>query len=99
MVKSRDKSIRVLRTEAVEYALLVNRFLEPKIFPKVMEAIRKDNEKGVEDFKKICIALDIPKEQIPTCIATAFAYSPTYYDLNPVPGTKTSRPQSTGQLW
>ncbi len=95
MAKSSEGSPAALRTEAIEYALLVNRFLDKKIFPTVLEAIEEKDTKG---FEQICRKMNIPEKQIRIWTATAFAHSPPHYPLNE-PGTKTSRNQTTQQIW
>lgn len=96
MSKSSAKSNARLRAEALEYALLVNRFLEPEVFPDVLKVIRNEDTKG---FEEICKKLEIPEEQIRTWTATAFAYSPPYYSLKDEPGTKTTRNMTSMQIW
>jgi hypothetical protein len=96
MPKSSAKSNARLRAEALEYAKLVDRFLEPEIFPTVLEAIKHKDTKG---FEEICKKLEIPEEQIRTWTATAFAYNPPYYSLKDEPGTKTTKFMTSMQIW
>jgi len=87
------KSVKEQQKEAKEYAKLIDGFLRDDIFPRVLEAIKKEKD-GTADFEKICDDLNIKGEQKKILTATAFGLNPEHYKLD-----KLGTAQTTNQLW
>lgn len=100
--RSYDKKDKKFKHDlAKKYAKDINKFLSDDIFPRVLDAIKKENAAGTADFEKICDELGIVGEEKIVLTATAFGLNPTYYKIDDKlgMGTSGSRPQTTNQLW
>ena len=70
-MKENAKSVRACakRALALEYALVVNRLLDSKVFPTALKAVETKDEKL---FEEACEAAGIPKDMMGCLMKVAF---------------------------
>ena len=65
MSKIDDEAFMKKRLNYLESAMIMNRLLDKRYFPQVLEALKK-REDGKADFQKICTTLKIPDAMVDT---------------------------------
>lgn len=63
--KNDDEEFRKKRLNYLESAMIMNRLLDKRYFPRVLEALSK-KEDGKADFQKLCTELKIPDTMVDT---------------------------------
>ena len=65
MSKTDDEAFRKKRLNYLESSMIMNRLLDKRIFPSVLEALKKKAD-GKDEFTTLCNDLKIPEAMIDT---------------------------------